>query len=131
VPVQVAVAGEAARRHVLVVDDNADAAHSLDMILKFSGHQTRVALDGTEGLKIAQDFHPEIVVLDIGMPGLNGFEVARRLRQMLGDQVYIIALSGYGAAEDRQRALAAGFDVHMVKPIEIEQLTQLISRGKR
>ncbi len=115
-------------RRVLVVDDNVDAADSLAMLLQVEGHNTRVANDGLEALALAASFRPEVVILDIGMPGMNGHEVARRLRANpeFPPSLKLVALTGWGSLEDRQKAEAAGFDVHLVKPIEPERLRDIV-----
>lgn len=103
---------------VLVVDDNMDSAESLAMLLKVSGHDVRTAHDGEAALEAALDWRPEVVLLDIGLPGLDGFEVAKRMRRhpALLD-VVLVALTGYGQDADRQRSQDAGFDRHLVKPV--------------
>jgi signal transduction histidine kinase len=105
-------------RRILVVDDNADAAESLSMLLELEGHATRVAHDGAGALRAAAEFLPDAVFLDIGMPGMNGYQVARQLRETYGPALRIIALTGWGAEGDRRRAHAAGFDHHLVKPVD-------------
>jgi PAS domain S-box-containing protein len=118
-----------AQRRILVVDDNADAAASLALLLKFSGHEVHVAHDGEAALRLAETLRPQAVLLDVGMPGMDGYEVARRLRQRPGrDDLVIIAVTGYGAETDRRRARAAGFDHHLTKPIELASLADLITR---
>ncbi len=115
---------------VLVVDDNKDAAESLVMLLRLFGHDTALALDGPTALRMAAQKKPEIVLCDIGMPGMNGYEVARQLRQMPGgDRILLIAITGFGATEDRRRTAEAGFDAHLVKPVEPEDLLQLLRQG--
>jgi signal transduction histidine kinase len=112
-------AAQAAGRplRILIADDNVDAARSLSELLALEGHDTRVAADGAEALELAAGFHPEAVFLDIGMPGMDGYETARRLRCVPGlDAVPLAALTGWGAAEDRARSRAAGFDYHLLKP---------------
>jgi CheY-like chemotaxis protein/two-component sensor histidine kinase len=118
-----------AARRILVVDDNVDAADSLAMLLQVEGHSTRVANDGPEALALAVSFRPDVVILDIGMPGMNGHEVARRLRANpeLPPGLKLVALTGWGSVEDRQKAEAAGFDVHLVKPVEPERLRAIVS----
>ncbi|MEO8453387.1 MAG: ATP-binding protein, partial [Gemmatimonadota bacterium] len=108
---------------VLVVDDNLDSAESLAMLLQQAGHQVRVAHSGSTALEVAVDYRPQVVLLDLGLPGMNGYEVAKRLRQepMLRNLV-VVAVTGYGQAEDRQRSRAAGFDHHFVKPVDFGQL---------
>jgi PAS domain S-box-containing protein len=121
-----AAAGEFSKR-VLIVDDNADAAVTLDMLLKLLGHKTRVAHDGGEALDAFDDFAPEVVLLDIGLPGLSGYEVARRLRLRRASGFLLIALTGWGQAEDRQQAREAGFDLHLVKPVDAKQLQAILT----
>jgi PAS domain S-box-containing protein len=126
--VQEAVAPPAAvPRRVLVVDDNVDAAATLDLLLRSLGHETRVAHDGMKALDIAREFRPEVILLDIGMPGLDGYEVARRLRAMNhGTSFRIIAVTGWGQDADRSKAKEAGFDVHLVKPVDLGVLSQVL-----
>ncbi|GGY35817.1 hybrid sensor histidine kinase/response regulator [Pseudoduganella albidiflava] len=105
------------RLRILIADDNVDAAHSLADLLALEGHDIRVAADGAGALELAAGFQPEVVFLDIGMPGMDGYETARRLRAMPGMQaIRLAALTGWGAAEDRARGRAAGFDHHLLKP---------------
>jgi PAS domain S-box-containing protein len=117
---------------VLVADDNTDAAASLSTILKMSGHDVRTAYDGEEALHIAAAFHPNVALLDIGMPHLDGYEVCRQLRrQAFGRDMLIIALTGWGQAEDKQRSREAGFDQHLVKPADIRAVEQLLGQADR
>ena len=112
---------------VLVVDDNHDAAHSVADLLALGGHEVRTAADGREALSVAEHFSPEVVVLDIGLPILDGYEVAARLRTMDGTRgALLLALTGYGQQEDRDRAEAAGFDHHFVKPADPVALQKCI-----
>jgi CheY-like chemotaxis protein/two-component sensor histidine kinase len=116
-------------RRVLVVDDNADAAESLAALLELSGHATRVANDGDEAVRIAHEFHPDIVFLDIGMPGKDGYEVARELRASQHTcQAVLVALTGWGAKDDRARSRRAGFDHHLTKPAALEAVDELLAR---
>jgi signal transduction histidine kinase/CheY-like chemotaxis protein len=116
------------RRRVLVADDNVDGAESLRLTLEMQGHDVRAAFDGAAALTLAEEFRPEIMVLDLGMPKLDGCEVCRRVRgQPWGDHVTIIALTGWGQEQDRRRTLEAGFDHHLVKPVEPQALTRLIA----
>jgi CheY-like chemotaxis protein len=116
------------RRRVLVVDDNKDAALTLSMMLDLMGSEARIAYSGFEALEVAEQFRPEVVLLDIGMPGLNGYDTARRLReQPWGRDIVLVALTGWGQNEDRQRSQAAGFDDHVVKPIEPAALEKLLT----
>jgi signal transduction histidine kinase len=117
-------------RRILVVDDNADAATSLSELLKMDGHQTQPAFSADEALSLAQSFNPEVVLLDIGLPHMDGYEVARRLRHsILRKGTTLIALTGYGQAEDREHAHAAGFDAHLVKPVDLVVLAKLLGAG--
>ncbi|MDI3284384.1 PAS domain S-box protein [Polyangium sp. 15x6] len=114
-------------RRILVVDDNVDAAESLALMLGYLGHETRVAHDGPSTLQIAAAFQPELVLLDIGLPGLDGYEVARRLRaQRETRTAVLVAITGYGLEEDRRRARKAGFDHHLTKPVDHDRLIFLI-----
>jgi two-component system CheB/CheR fusion protein len=105
-------------KRILVVDDNAAQARSLAMLLRLRGQVVKVAQDGPAAIEAAASFDPEVVILDIGMPGMNGYELASRLRRDLGlDQALLIALTGYGTEEDRRLTHEAGFDAHLVKPL--------------
>ena len=118
----------ASSRRILVVDDNADAASSLALILGRLGHQVVTAADGEDALKIAVDLHPDVVFLDLGMPRMDGFEAARQFRALPdGAQTVLIALTGWGQQEDIRRTRAAGFDHHLLKPIDPGSLEQLVS----
>jgi signal transduction histidine kinase/ActR/RegA family two-component response regulator len=114
-------------RRVLVVEDSADSRAAMRALIRLWGHQVAVAEDGLTGVQRAEEFRPEIAFIDIGLPGLDGYEVARRIRQLLGDAVCLIALTGYGQPEDRERAQRAGFDRHLVKPVEPEQIASLLT----
>jgi PAS domain S-box-containing protein len=115
-----------ARRRVLIADDNRDAADSLAMLLRMDGHDVAVVHDGRQAVATIDSFRPEIAVLDIGMPELNGYEVARQVRQgPLGTLITLIAVTGWGQASDKARAAAAGFNHHLTKPIEPEALIQM------
>jgi two-component system, chemotaxis family, CheB/CheR fusion protein len=115
-------------RRVLVVDDNIDAAESLAELLRVLGHQVEVAFNGSKALELANTFQPELIILDIRMPDMDGYEVARRLRQQRGaEKVTLVALSGYGSTTDRERSLAAGFDLHLVKPVDLNEITKLLT----
>lgn len=115
-------------RRILVVDDNADAADSLKVLLGIWGHEVEVARNGVAALDRAREFDPELVFLDIGLPGMNGYEVARRLRAEAGSaKAKLIALSGYGAERDHLRSKEAGFDLHLVKPVDPRSLSSVIA----
>ncbi len=115
---------------VLVVDDNQDAADSLAMLLRLDGHEVHTAHDGPSALEVAREFLPRVVLLDLGLPGLDGYQVARRLREGPDTRdVFLVAVSGYGQDEDRQRSRQAGFDHHLVKPINFSELRQLLPAG--
>jgi signal transduction histidine kinase/DNA-binding response OmpR family regulator len=115
-------------RRVLVVDDNEDAADSLAMVLQFLGADVRVARDGPEALEAYGSYDPSVVLLDIGMPGMDGYEVARRIRSRYPERLTtLVALTGWGQDKDRERAREAGFDRHLVKPAAIEALKALLS----
>jgi signal transduction histidine kinase/CheY-like chemotaxis protein len=112
---------------VLVVDDNQDAAESLAMLMSLDGHQVEAVFTPERALQFVAEAPPEVMLLDIGLPGMNGYEVARRVREMPGGKaIRLIALTGYGQAEDRRRSLDAGFDDHLVKPVEPERLQQAL-----
>jgi PAS domain S-box-containing protein len=118
-------------RRVLVVDDNVDAAESVAMILRLSGHEIRLAHSGPEALKAAEKYRPEVVVLDIGLPGISGYEVAKRLRQQpTFRETLLIAVTGYGQEEDQRRSREAGFDRHLVKPVDPYALEQVLATLK-
>jgi|tagenome__1003787_1003787.scaffolds.fasta_scaffold19387619_1 CheY-like chemotaxis protein len=114
---------------ILVVDDNADAATSLGRLLKLSGYDVKVAHDGHTALAEVARFRPQVVLLDLGMPGMDGLETASRIQQLAaGKELSLIAVTGWGQDEDRQRTEAAGFIAHFVKPIKITQLEAVLSR---
>jgi PAS domain S-box-containing protein len=121
-----------ARKRVLVVDDNDDACQLLAMMLQNADCQTQTANDGPSALQAASSWSPDIVILDIGMPGMSGYEVARRLRDgQNGSPVRLIALTGWGTVEDRRKAFDAGFDVHLTKPVEVAELYRAIANDVR
>jgi PAS domain S-box-containing protein len=118
------------RRRVLVVEDNRDSADSLRLLLEASGHEVRVAYSGPEGVRTATEWLPDVVVSDIGLPGLDGYALARRLRHQPGmENALLAALTGYGAEEDRRRSREAGFDVHFVKPADPDALLRVLATG--
>ena len=117
---------DAQPRRVLVVEDNPDTRETLCLLLRLSGFQVEVAGDGLEGVRKALAWRPEAAVVDIGLPVLDGYEVARCLRQALADRILLVALTGYGQPEDRRRAFAAGFDHHLTKPADPDHLVRLL-----
>jgi PAS domain S-box-containing protein len=122
----------AAAQRVLVVDDNTDGAESLALLLRFAGHLVEVAHDGEAALAVAERFRPEVALLDIGLPGLNGYEVCQRLRrEPWGQAMTIVALTGWGQEDDRRRSREAGFDSHMVKPVDPPALMALLASRAR
>lgn len=115
-------------RRVLVVDDNHDSATTLAMLLSLRGHETRTAHDGLTAVESAAEFRPDVILLDIGLPKLNGYEAARRIReQPWGQNIVLVALTGWGQDDDRKRSKEAGFNDHMVKPVDHEALTKLLA----
>jgi len=111
-----------------VVDDNEDAAGSLAMLLELAGYQTLQAHDGVEAIEAAEHFRPDAVLLDVGLPRMNGYEVCRCIReQEWGKDVILVALTGWGQEADRRRSEEAGFDAHMVKPPDQETLKKLLA----
>src|SRR5262249_48890314 len=118
----------APRHRVLVVDDNRDSADSLATLLRLVGNDVRTAYDGRQALEVAAQYQPEMGLLDIGLPGLDGLEVAWRRRRERGyGRPVLTALTGYGSEEDRRRSLAAGFDHHMVKPVDFASLQAVLA----
>jgi CheY-like chemotaxis protein len=111
-----------------VVDDSVDCADSLATLLRVAGHEVRTAYDGPTALEAAEAFRPEVVLLDIGLPRMDGYEVARRLRERerAGGRALLVAVTGYGQEEDRRRAEEAGFDAHLVKPAGPAALQRLL-----
>ena len=126
--VPTAVPGSSLRRRVLIVDDNADIVDMMRHILVLLGQEVRVAADGPAALRVAAEFRPDLVFLDLGLPLIDGYEVARRLRsEPGGSALQLIALSGWGDAESRERSTAAGFDQHWLKPIAMAELASFFA----
>jgi CheY-like chemotaxis protein len=120
---------KASPRRVLIVDDNEDAANSLAMVLQLSGHETASVYTAADALEHAAVFKPDVVLLDIGLPGMDGYGVARRLRELPGLRgIKLVAVTGYGRSDDRLRARDAGFDDHLTKPVEFEVLDRTLAR---
>jgi CheY-like chemotaxis protein len=119
-------------RRVLVVDDNHDAAQSLAMMLRVMGHDTQTAFDGLEAVHAAATYRPDVVLLDIGLPRMDGYEVARQIRKReWGNTMLLTALTGWGQDEDKERSKVAGFDHHLTKPVDPETLSKLLAaRGR-
>ncbi len=116
-------------RRILIIEDNQDAARSIQMLLELAGHRVKTANTGSEGIQAAEQFRPEMVLCDIGLPGLDGYAVARQLRKQSELKgIYLVAISGYGQEADQLRARDAGFDVHLTKPISLDHLHEILAR---
>ncbi|SAK72411.1 response regulator [Caballeronia ptereochthonis] len=123
--------GAAPCHRILLVDDSVDAALALSMLLEALGHQVRTEHDGPRALASIDDFKPDVVVLDIGLPGMSGFDVAREMRKREATRdALLLALTGWGSDADRQSALDAGFDHHLTKPISIADLEVVLARPR-
>jgi CheY-like chemotaxis protein len=116
-------------RRVLLVEDCPDHRDTLRILVQLWGHEVEVAADGRQGLEKGLAWRPQVGVLDLRLPRLDGYELARRLREALGDSVRLIALTAYGEEADRRRALRAGFDAHMTKPADTDELARLLTGG--
>jgi CheY-like chemotaxis protein len=117
------------RRRVLIVDDHIDSAELLAALLEVDGHSVQMAHDGRAALSAARAFGPDFVLLDIGLPGLDGYDVIQELRGMPGvAEATIVATTGYGREEDRTRCLAAGFDEHLTKPVDLARIQRILSK---
>lgn len=129
VPVPVAQHPElSSSLHILVIEDDADSAKTTQMLLELQGHQVHIAFNGAAGIESAEHFKPDVIMLDIGLPGMNGYEVAKKLRKLPATHgTMLIALSGYGQEEDIQKSVAAGFDHHLVKPADSTELQALLA----
>jgi DNA-binding response OmpR family regulator len=112
---------------ILIVDDNRDVTSSLATFLQLIGHEVRVAHDGEKALQLAEEFHPQTMLLDLGMPGMDGYEACRRIRKATWSRnMRLIAITGWGQDEDRRKSAIAGFDEHLVKPVNPEALAHLL-----
>ena len=121
------MASTPAGRSILIVEDNADARDALSVLLELEGHVVAAAGEGHEALELVRATDPDIALVDIGLPGIDGYEVARRVRAVDGRRPVLIALTGYGQPEDRRRASEAGFDGMLVKPVDPTALTTLLA----
>jgi CheY-like chemotaxis protein len=118
----------ASARRILIVDDNVDAADSLGQLLEMMGHEVLTAYDGESGLKAARGFKPGVVLCDIGMPKMNGYDTARRIRaEEWGKKTVLLALTGWGQEDDLRKSVDAGFDHHLIKPVEAAALMKLLA----
>jgi CheY-like chemotaxis protein/anti-sigma regulatory factor (Ser/Thr protein kinase) len=128
-PPAVPTGAAAGALEILIVDDNVDAAESLSALLALGGHSVRVAADGFEALRSVDELAPAVIFLDIGMPGMSGYEVAEALRRTRprDEQLVIAAVTGWGSAEDKARARDAGFDHHLTKPIDLESVEEILN----
>jgi CheY-like chemotaxis protein len=115
-------------RRILVVDDNRDSADSLARLLELmGGHETAISYDGPSAVEKAEEYRPEVVLLDVGLPGIDGYEVCRRIRaNEWGKSILLIAATGWGQPEDRRKSREAGFDHHLVKPIDLDELVKFL-----
>ena len=116
------------RPSILVVDDNAEAAEVLSVGLELLGADVRSVLDGQAALALVAEWRPDVAILDLSMPGMSGTELARALRARLGDATTLVALTGHGSPEDRERTRAAGFDLHWVKPVSLDDVEKWLNR---
>ena len=127
-PIAVEDSAPNSTRRILIVDDNQDSAISLAMMLKLMGNETHTAHDGLAAVEAAAEFRPDIILLEIGLPKLNGYDACRRIReQVWSKDILIVALTGWGQEEDRRRSQEAGFDQHLVKPVELTALQTLLA----
>ena len=114
-------------RRVLIVEDNPDNRLALRTLLELWGYVVEEAQDGAGAIQLFLEHRPEIALVDIGLPGLNGYEVAQRMRSTPGGKPFLVALTGYGRTDDRRKALDAGFDAHLVKPVDPDELERLLA----
>lgn len=122
--------GDKSATCILIVEDNEDSAESLKMLLEALGYAAHVARDGEAALSAALALQPEVILMDVGLPGMNGYEAARRIRrQSVNRNMLIVALTGWGHQTDRRRSAEAGIDHHLVKPLDLEKLRQILQSG--
>jgi CheY-like chemotaxis protein len=115
-------------RKILVVDDNIDAAETMALLLSTMGHEAKAAHEGKTGLKLAEEYRPEIILLDIGLPGLNGYEVVQKIKSTeWGKRIKVVAVTGWGQEEDKRRAAEAGFDLHLTKPVNPAEIEKILA----
>ena len=114
-------------RRILVIDDNQDAANATAMLIEEMGGEARVAYDGESALEMLQEYQPEVILLDIGMRGLDGYETCQRIRRVLGNRVLLVALTGFGQEQDKEKATRAGFDAHLTKPADGAALAGILA----
>ena len=120
-------ASKTTRRRVLLVDDNVDLATTTAALLGTLGHTVRYCHSGADALQLVDEVHPEVIFVDIGLPGMSGHDVARALRQKPGgENLVLVAMTGFGQAEDRRRSREAGFDIHLVKPVALDTLAEIL-----
>ncbi|MBV9126437.1 MAG: response regulator, partial [Planctomycetes bacterium] len=117
----------ASTRHVLIIEDNPDGRETMQALLKLWGHRVEAAEDGQGGVAMALASNPQVALIDLGLPRWDGYEVAKKLRASLGQNIYLVAMTGFGQAEDRRRTLEAGFDAHLVKPVDMDELARLLT----
>ena len=120
-----------AGRSILIIEDHDDAREALRALLELEGHQVEAAASGPRGVEIARNSMPDIALVDIGLPEVDGYEVARRLRMLSGRRPYLIALTGYGQPDDVKRAYEAGFDAHLLKPVDPDALAKVLTAVPR
>jgi two-component system, sensor histidine kinase len=117
-------------RHVLVVEDNEDAREAVRCLLEVRGHRVEVAAEGHQAVAVALKSHPEVALIDISVPGLDGYEIAQRLRASAeGKGMYLVAMTGYSEPDHRRRAIETGFDAHLLKPVDPDELYRLLESG--
>ncbi len=120
--------GTRPQRHILLIEDSEDNREMMRELLEMEGFRVDVATDGAQGVEQALALRPAVAIVDIGLPEMDGYEVARRVRAALGSGITLVALTGYGQPDDFERATAAGFDVHLTKPVNLIDLEQILSR---
>jgi CheY-like chemotaxis protein len=112
---------------ILLIEDHEDAREAMRALLELDGHAVETAAEGVQGIELARQKSPDVALIDIGLPGMDGYEVARRIRAVVARPPFLVALTGYGQPEDRQQATEAGFDAHLVKPVDPPELTRVLA----